>query len=262
MSDKFLKIIAGGFTVGLIGLLKVCTKNIDSIGHSVAKSSDDMVRNSTEMVEHGAPRALRIAGREYAQDDESNNYSADASASTYSAPSDVRDETTYKNYLRQLGRVSFELDEMESTNAQVSLDVEDYYKKILIYQHTKHQFEDDGIENELRALSADTSDRELIAGFRYQLRLILAQAFINDESNKAIDSTVEMCVKEWKESKSEIRKMESYDKLDEDIKTKLNEFKKTLKPTFTKLINEHCFQSYYPFHKKVADSIFARNHLK
>jgi hypothetical protein len=54
MSDKFLKVISAACVAGLIGLLKVCSKNIDSIGHSFAKSSDDIVRNSTEMVEHGA----------------------------------------------------------------------------------------------------------------------------------------------------------------------------------------------------------------
>jgi hypothetical protein len=247
ITDQFLKVFYVACIAGLVGLLKVCTKNIDSIGHSVAKSSDNVVRNSIEMVE---------------QDDESAEYSTETDGKPYSAPGDVHDEATYKSYLRRLGRVSFELEEMESTNAQVSLDVEDYYKKILIYQYTKHQSEDDGIENEFRALSADTSDTELIAGFRYQLRLIETQAFINDESNKTIDSTVEKYVKEWKENKSRIRKMESYDKLDEDLKIRLRELTNRLNSDLTMLINEHCFSNYYPFHKKVVDSIFKRNNLK
>ena len=135
-------------------------------------------------------------------------------------------------------------------------------KKILIYQHSKHQFEGDGITNEFRALSADTSDRELIAGFSYQLRLMMAKAYIDDESDKTIDSIVEECVEGWKKNISRIRKMESSDKLKEEDKAKLKKLKNEINSKWTKYINEHCFSSYYPFHKQVADSIFARNKLK
>jgi uncharacterized protein YwgA len=262
MSDKFLKIIAGGFTVGLIGLLKVCTKNIDSIGHSVA-------RNSTEMVEHGAPRAIRIAGREYAQDDESNTYSEDVSTSAYSAPSDVRDETTYKNYLRRLGRVSFELGEMESTNAQVSLDVEDYYEKILAYQFSKNGSDIHLVAKEFGVLCADTTDKELQAGAQYQLRLIRVTQFLYNQSDKTLDPIIEERLKEWKENISSIKELESINKLKYENKKELNEAKKELNEAKnninsmeTTFINEWCFSSYYPFHKQVVDSIFARNHLK
>ena len=151
---------------------------------------------------------------------------------------------------------------MESTNAQVSLDVVDYYKKILAYQFSKNGSDIDLVAKEFGVLCADNTDKELQAGAQYQLRLIRVTQFLNNQSDKTLDPIIEERLKEWKENISSIKEMESISKLNYENKKELNKAKNDINTMETTFINEWCFSSYYPFHKQVVDSIFARNKLK